>query len=162
MLELYREGTPWWVSAPLVTASPSVDIDLVIPRPSNRGAMISGTGDRNLEEYRLILLGFHYSFTAANGNGFDLEWTDNQVTPALARTIIAPRASTAITHVEGGSSFCFIPGPAGAYNPIENGATLRLNFTTTSPTDGRLLVWGIHVPADWSPGKLFTGSPVAF
>lgn len=157
MLEFFREGTPWWVSTNF-----AADADIVVPRASNRGALPLGQTASLMEENRIILLGFHYSFTAANGNGFDLIWVDNTTPSSGNRIIASPRASTAITHVEGGSAFCFIPGPGGQYSPVVNGATLRLDITATGPTDGRLLCWGIHVDADWKPGKSFTGSPITF
>lgn len=165
MLSLLREGTPWWVSVNLTQA----DQDIVIPAPAVRGTQISNMGTKLTVNHRLIILGWAYDYVAANGNGFDLEFTDTAVTPSVQRTIITSRATTAITAIQQACPFTFLPGPAGAYNangspdqPLGNPASLRLNTTGTPPTSGRLVVWGIHTDADWKPGKLFTGSPVNF
>lgn len=160
--DMIHYGAPWWVYHDL-----QADTDLVVPQDAvalRGGAYISPGGDQGvLNNYRLIVLGYQYQFRAgAAGVQFTLEWTDNTVTPALQRTILTASAAAANDLVEGGTSFCFIPGPAGAIvdGDIEQPAQLRMNVAATPPTSGSFLVWGIQTDADFRPCKKYTGSPL--
>lgn len=164
MLEFFREGTPFWVRRSVV--GNALNVPLVRTGASKAGVAPFGSGTHLMEENRLILLGFYFNFVAADGNGFNLEFIDFQFSPGgYGRPIIAPRAATGGLQVTVAMPFCFIPGPQGFHSPtgdVRDGADIQLTTTATGPTSGEVVIWGIHVDANWKPGKTFTGSPIDF
>jgi hypothetical protein len=173
---LLREGTPFWVTVPLVQTSTTVPLDIVIPQPANPmpigGRLLMGDG--LAVNARLIVLGFAWSFVVGTGNaGFTLQWrTFDPNTPAgtphsdVIYTALSPdKVTTAFS--QGSVTPCFIPGTGGATGSpgdrgaIANPAKLQVLAVSAVPTAGTLLVWGIHTDGDWRPGKVFTGSPDA-
>jgi hypothetical protein len=176
-LDLLREGTPWWVSVNLAQLSTSVPTDVVVPQPanpmpnSNRLLM----GDGLAVNARLIILGFAWDFTSgAKNTGFTLQWrTFEANTPAgtprtdIIWTSLSDDTGSSQQRTSGCVPYTFIAGTGGgAGSPpdrgsISNPAKLQVMGNQTSPTAGRLLIWGIHTDGDWRPGKVFSGSPDA-
>jgi hypothetical protein len=150
-------GVPWWVSVPLADLTTPGEYQV---RPQDNNKQWQQYGDHR-NDYRVVLTWFQYDFVAANGDGFDLVYKDNISSPPLNRYIIQPRATTAVTRVEGGGT-CFIAGPSGIFSPLENAADLWVMPTVTPPTSGRLILGG-HVPSyDEALGHVakYTGSPI--
>ena len=146
-------GTPWCIYTGIA------DGDLVIPIPAKSlpgGIANDGSGSARslkLDSQRIIILGFHYDYVAANTNGFDLAAREYTFSPAggsgTIRTIIESRATTANTQVSS-SSECFIPLDGGRYvSPdIGNGADLIIENANVS--SGNLVIWGVITDADES------------
>ena len=146
--EMRALGTPFCVYSDLGAGSESV---LVTPKAA--GAMAGGIGNTEaiLNTQRIIILGYQYDFVAGNNFGFDLVARSSAYSPGGTSDlrILEPRATTAVTRVEGGSDSCFIPldqggiSSPGAGPTLYNPASLVVTPTGTAPTSGHLVVWGV-------------------
>lgn len=150
-------GTPWCIYTGMTAKT------LITPRSSvTLPAGIAG-GEEALSTESIIILGYQYDFVAAAAAGFNLVARSASFSPGGVTdyTILAPRASTAITRVEGGSDSCFIPLDKGKYvSPAASYAPASLVLTLDgAPSDGHLVIWGVMTDGSefWVPNHNIYG-----
>lgn len=154
--ELDMDGELWRVSDDLVTRT------LVIPKPLLKGPSNIG-GYSHQRGYGIVILGIHYSFTAAAaGVGITLTSEDDVYVPGTSKSFtIWKDFSQAASRVTNNLSPIYIPLSCGTYDPTPaSGAQLKLTVTG-SPTNSFITIWGIHT--QMRPSRFaVSGSPVDF
>lgn len=173
--DLQEWGELWWIARNLT--GDAQNVPLVVTRDAVRVRSGAAGGPSSLHGDRIVILGIYYTFTAANGNGFDLVQRSYQVSPGLSGTdfnIYGARASTAITVVTQSLPDLCIPLEGPVSSPAFAGGTpfagpadaadFVLTTTATGPTNGRILIIGTitshesAVRAHNHRGSPFTGA----
>lgn len=156
-------GEPCWVYIDLSSAANS-PVTPMEP-PTVRLVTMNSLGGYKANNYRLVLLGYHYDYVAGAANvGFDLYWADYRSGSRVLRKIFGAQ-SQAAARVEGGCPSTFVVGPSGSLTPpstIRQAGNLFCMPTATKPTYGSLLLWGYLADSDHPLTISQTGSPAIY